>query len=129
MPVRSAAARLLIADENPFARIGLQAMLEGADDLEVVGEAGNGAELVYLCHALQPDMVITDVRMPVMDGLEATAAIRSVFPRLPVLMLTLDDIATCRVEAAGAGADAILSKHTPRAELLRCVRSLLSCGR
>jgi DNA-binding NarL/FixJ family response regulator len=126
VPARLAVARVLIVDDNPFVRVGLRATLRGAEDLEVVGEAANGQEAVHLCYELRPDLVITDLRMPIMDGLEATAAIKATFPEILVLVLTVADSATYDEEAERAGADAILPKDTSRAQLLRRIRRLLS---
>ena len=83
-------ARLIIADDHALLRSGIRSMLYGEPDLEVVGEAADGAEALELCRRLQPDLVLMDVRMPKMDGLAATRAIKEEFPRTGVVMVTID---------------------------------------
>src|SRR5918997_1418777 len=76
-PDRAGPARLLIVDDHELARAGLRSMLAGEPDLEVVGEAGNGREALALCARLAPDLILMDVRMPELDGLAATAAVKA----------------------------------------------------
>jgi DNA-binding NarL/FixJ family response regulator len=123
--VRSAAARLLIVDDNPFVRVGLQLTLRDATDLEVVGEAANGAQAVDLCRQLAPDLVVIDLRMPVMDGLQATAAIKAASPQTRVIVMSVIDDQSYRELVKSAGADAFLPKDAEPEEVLRSVRGLL----
>ena len=81
-------ARLLIADDHALLRTGMRAMLEAEPDLVVVGEAENGKVAVELCEELLPDLVLMDLSMPVMGGIEATRAIKKELPRTGVLVLT-----------------------------------------
>jgi DNA-binding NarL/FixJ family response regulator len=118
-------ARLLIVDDNPFVRVGLQMTLRDASDLVVVGEAANGAQAVDLCRELEPDLVVTDLRMPVMDGLQATAAIKSAYPQVCVIVMSVEDDLLTRTQAELAGADAFLPKDAPPEEFLRQIRLLV----
>lgn len=117
--------RLLIVDDNPFVRVGLQLTLRDAPDLVVVGEAANGAQAVDLCRELEPDLVVTDLRMPVMDGLQATAAIKAAHPHASVIVMSVEDDLVTRTHAELAGADAFLPKDAPPEEFLRQIRLLV----
>lgn len=115
--------RLLIVDDHPVVRDGLRGMFAGDADFEVVGEAANGSEAVDLAAALQPDVVLMDLRMPGMDG---AAAIRQMAERqIPsrVLVLTTYDSDSDIVPAIEAGATSYLLKDAPREALLRAVRA------
>src|SRR5215210_5088525 len=84
-------ARLLIADDHALVREGLRTMLSGEDGLTVVAEANNGAEALSICRQMRPDLVLMDVRMPVMDGLEATRKIKQEMPKTSVVMVTMHE--------------------------------------
>lgn len=114
--------RLLIADDHALVRQGLRGMLEREPDIEVVGEAHNGREAVDLCRALGPNLVLMDVRMPEMDGLEATRTIKHECPEVSVLMVTMHDNQDYMREAAKAGAAGYVLKDAPRDELIGAVR-------
>ena len=114
--------RLLIADDHALVRQGLRGMLEREPDIEIVGEAHNGREAVDLCRALGPNLVLMDVRMPEMDGLEATRAIKHERPEVSVLMVTMHDNQDYMREAAKAGAAGYVLKDAPRDELIGAVR-------
>ena len=114
--------RLLIADDHALVRQGLRGMLEREPDIEIVGEAGNGREAVDLCRVLGPNLVLMDVRMPEMDGLEATRAIKREHPEVGVLMVTMHDNRYYMREAAKAGAAGYVLKDAPREELIGAVR-------
>jgi len=117
------AIRILIADDHRVVRQGLRMFLALDGDLEVIGEAANGAEAVKLAHELQPDVVLMDLLMPEMDGIAATQVIRRESPDVEVLALTsvLED--TSVVGAIRAGAIGYLLKTTDADELCRAIRA------
>ncbi len=110
--------RLLIVDDQPATRQGLRMWLEEAPDLQVVGEAADGPAALAAVAALDPDVVLMDVRMPGMDGITAAAELRIVAPRVAVVIHSLYDDAATRARAAAAGAAAFVPKHWPEARLL-----------
>jgi DNA-binding NarL/FixJ family response regulator len=118
--------RLLIADDHPLVRQALRGMLEREPDIEIVGEAGNGREAVDLCRALDPNLVLMDVRMPEMDGLEATRAIKHEQPEVGVLMVTMHDNQDYMREAAKAGAAGYVLKDASGHELISAVRRVVA---
>jgi DNA-binding NarL/FixJ family response regulator len=118
--------RVLIADDQALVRAGFRVLLDSSDDIEVVGEAADGAEAVAAVAELAPDVVLMDVRMPVMDGLEATRQILAGHPDAAagprVLVLTTFDIDEYVYEALRAGASGFLLKDTEPAQLIDAVR-------
>jgi DNA-binding NarL/FixJ family response regulator len=114
--------RLLLVDDRPTVRRGLRIWLALESELEVVGEAGSGSEAISLARALRPDVVLMDVMMPGMDGISATAALRSVAPRSAVVILTLRDDAATRARALEVGAAAFVAKHRMEETLLAEIR-------
>ncbi len=118
-------ARLLIAEDHALVREGLRAMLTSEPDLAVVGEAENGREALVACRSLNPDLVLMDVRMPEMDGLEATRAIKEAQPRVSVLMVTTHREPDYLMEAVRAGAAGYVLKESSKRELLGAVRKVL----
>jgi DNA-binding NarL/FixJ family response regulator len=115
--------RLLLVDDHPVVRTGLAGMLSVEDDLDVVGEAGDGEEAVALVRKLEPDVVLMDLRMPRLDGADATARILAEFPGIRVLVLTTYDTDSDIVRAVEAGATGYLLKDTPRAQLADAIRA------
>lgn len=114
--------RVAVADDQDLVRAGFLALLRGAGDLEVVGEAGNGEEAVRMARASTPDVVLMDVRMPILDGIEATRRILAEHPGVRVVMLTTFGLDDYVFGALRAGAVGFLLKDTPPEELLRAVR-------
>jgi DNA-binding NarL/FixJ family response regulator len=118
--------RVLVADDQEMIRDGLISLLSAAPDIEVIAQAGNGREAVELTELLNPDVVVMDIRMPIMDGLTATAEIMG--DRSPdepgprVLVLTTFDLDEYVYEALGTGASGFLLKDAPASELLTGVR-------
>jgi DNA-binding NarL/FixJ family response regulator len=110
--------RLVIADDQPLMRAGFRAVLEATGDMEVVAEAGDGLEAVRVTRATQPDVVLMDVRMPHLDGIEAIRQL----PGRRVLVLTTFGLDEYIVEALRAGASGFITKDVPAAELVRAVR-------
>jgi DNA-binding NarL/FixJ family response regulator len=116
--------RVLVADDQTLVRAGFRVLVESAPDLEVVGEAGDGVEAVELARRELPDVVLMDIRMPVMDGLEATRRIVALdrAEGIRVLVLTTFDLDEYVYEALQAGASGFLLKDTPPADLLAAIR-------
>jgi DNA-binding NarL/FixJ family response regulator len=114
---------VLVVDDHPVVRSGLIGMLAVTDDIEVVGEAGDGEEALALVESTRPDVVLMDLRMPRRDGVSATGAIVSGYPSTKVLVLTTYDTDTDILHAVEAGATGYLLKDTPHAELLDGIRA------
>jgi NarL family two-component system response regulator LiaR len=117
------AIRIVIADDHSVVRQGLRMFLALDEELEVVGEAQNGAEALELAHKLKPDVVLMDLLMPVMDGITAIGAIRREVPEVEVIALTsvLEDASV--VGAIKAGAIGYLLKDTQQEELIRAIKA------
>jgi NarL family two-component system response regulator LiaR len=115
--------RVLLVDDHDMVRSGLAVFLEAFDDLELIGEAVNGAEAVHRCAQLQPDVVLMDLVMPEMDGVEATRAIRQEFPQVQVIALTSFDDRGLVQGALQAGAVGFLFKDVPIDELAGAIRA------
>ncbi len=115
--------RVLVVDDHAVVRGGLRFFFAGADDIEVVGEGASGAEALELVATLAPDLVIMDVMMPVMDGIEATRELRRRFPQVRVLALTSFGEGELVQRALQAGAIGYLLKDTRGGELVGAVRS------
>ena len=124
-PGRAGSARLLIVDDHELARAGLRSMLAGEPDLEVVGEARNGREAVALCPRLAPDLLLMDVRMPELDGLAATAAVKAQCPSTSVVVVTMYEDPDYLFRAVQAGAAGYVLKDATRREVLAVVRRVL----
>ena len=118
-------ARILIADDHALVREGLRTMLSGEVGLEVVAEANDGRQALTLCRELQPDLVLMDVRMPVMDGLEATRKIKDEMPKTSVMMVTMHENPDYLFEAVKAGAAGYVLKDASGERLLSAVRRTL----
>ena len=118
----SAQVRVVVADDQALVRGAFRLLVDSAHDLEVVGEAENGAEAVALVREVAPDVVLMDIRMPLMDGLEATAAIAALDVATRVLVLTTFDLDEYVFGALRAGASGFLLKDTPPAQLLEGIR-------
>ena len=118
--------RVLLADDQDLVRTGVRMILEAEDDLEVVGEARDGGEAVAKCRRLQPDVVVMDIRMPGVDGVEATRQLMSLDPPLPtrVLVLTTYDLDEYVFAALRAGAAGFLLKHAPSDDLVAGIRTV-----
>ncbi len=116
--------RILIADDHPVVREGLLALLSRAEAMQVVAEASNGAEAVELFRQHQPDVVLMDLRMPVMNGVEATAAICREFPDARIVLLTTSEAPLDIRDALRAGAKRYLVKGGEREELLETIRAV-----
>ncbi len=124
--VGNRAIRVLIVDDQPAVRRGLKMRLELEPDVEVIGEAGDGAAAIALATEAQPDIVLMDVEMPGMDGISATRALRAAAPHSAVVVLTLYDDTATRARAKEAGAAAFVAKHQVETALLDTMRQVTS---
>ena len=121
----SGPTRLVLADDHDLVRDGLHLVLSREPDLEVVGEASDGREAVEICRRLAPDMVLMDIRMPDMDGLEATRRIKAEQPSVSVLIVTTYENPDYLFEAVKAGAAGYVLKDAAKKELVSAVRKIL----
>jgi DNA-binding NarL/FixJ family response regulator len=119
------ARRVLIADDHALVREGIRMMLTGEPGIEVIAEAQNGREALELCRELRPDLVLMDVRMPEMDGLEATRAIKGELPTTSVLVVTSNESPDYLLDAIRAGAAGYVLKEATRSELIDSVLKVL----
>jgi DNA-binding NarL/FixJ family response regulator len=117
--------KVLIADDQSLVRAGFRLVLEGHDDVEVVAEASNGHEAIHGVGRFAPDVVLMDIRMPELDGIEATRAITSAHPTR-VLVLTTYDLDEYVYDALQAGASGFLLKDTPPGQLVDGIRAVAS---
>jgi DNA-binding NarL/FixJ family response regulator len=115
--------RILIVDDHPVVRDGLKGMLAGLPEFEVVGEAADGAQAVEMVAQFTPQVVLMDLRMPVMDGVEAITRIHARQPRSYALVLTTYDTDSDILRAIEAGATGYILKDAPREELYRAIRA------
>jgi DNA-binding NarL/FixJ family response regulator len=118
-------ARLLIADDHALVREGLRTMLSGEEGIEVIAEANDGQQALTICRELEPDLVLMDVRMPVMDGLEATRKIKDEMPKTSVMMVTMHENPDYLFEAVKAGAAGYVLKDASGERLLGAIRRTL----
>ncbi len=119
----TSSVRVVIVDDHPVVRDGLRGIVEGDDELTVVGEAGDGEEAVRVVGRVEPDVVLMDLRMPGTDGVMATARITASHPGVRVLVLTTYDGEADILRAVEAGASGYLLKDAPTQELRRAVRA------
>ena len=116
--------RVMVVDDHALFRRGLEMVLENEADIDLVGEASDGAEAVQKAQELMPDVVLMDVRMPTRSGIEAAREIRDVMPHVKILMLTISDEEADLYEAIKAGASGYLLKEIPIEEVADAIRSV-----
>lgn len=121
-------ARIVVADDHHVVRAAIAALLGAIPGLQVVGEAADGAELIEQVRQRQPDIVLVDVAMPRMSGIEATRVIREHFPRVGVIMLSMSEEAHVVKRAIDAGAHGYILKGATTGELERAVHGVLTRG-
>jgi DNA-binding NarL/FixJ family response regulator len=117
---------ILLADDQPMLRLGFRLVLDAQEDMQVVGEAGDGAAALRMATALRPDVVLMDVRMPGVDGIEATRTIVEAVTSTKVLILTTFDLDEYAYAGLRAGASGFLLKDVPPPELLAAIRAVAS---
>jgi DNA-binding NarL/FixJ family response regulator len=115
---------VLVVDDDPLVRSALTLMLGGDAGLSVIGEAPDGAAGLTACRELRPDVVLMDIRMPVLDGIDATRALKEAGPSPQVIVLTTFDADEHVLQALAAGADGFLLKDTPPAEVVAAIRAV-----
>jgi DNA-binding NarL/FixJ family response regulator len=114
--------RILLADDQVLFRQGLAFLLALEEELEIIGEAGNGKEVITLAQQLQPDVILMDIRMPILDGIGATREIHQQYPQIQILVLTTFDDDEDVFKALAMGASGYLLKNTPSAQLASAIR-------
>jgi DNA-binding NarL/FixJ family response regulator len=117
--------RILLVDDRDFERFAIRAAVEGLTNFQVCGEARNGIEALEKANELQPDLVVMDLAMPLMDGLEAASQLKNTLPRIPIVMLTLyaDELKGAKLSSRGVAT--VLSKVDGLAPLVECLKTLL----
>jgi DNA-binding NarL/FixJ family response regulator len=118
--------RILLVDDQALLRVGFRMLLDAESDLEVVAEAGDGAEAVVLAERLRPDVILMDVRMPGMDGIEATRRITGALPDCKVIILTTFDLDEYAFGGLRAGASGFLLKDAKPTDLMAAIRAVAS---
>jgi DNA-binding NarL/FixJ family response regulator len=116
--------RVLVADDHPVVRMGLVSLIKSQADMAVVAEAGNGKEAIELYRQHRPDLLMMDVRMPVMTGVDATVALRAEFPDSRILILTTYEADEDIVRTLRAGAQGYLLKDSAGPEMLEAIRAI-----
>ncbi len=118
------AVRVLIADDHAIVRAGLRAVLKGEAGMELVGEAAGGEEALALVESLQPDILVLDLSMPDLDGIQVTRRVQSAAPGVRVLILTVHEDEALLREAIRAGAAGYILKHAAEAELIAAIHTV-----
>jgi DNA-binding NarL/FixJ family response regulator len=116
--------KVLVADDHPVVREGLSTMLSRENDIQVLGEAQNGREAIEKARELQPDIILMDLRMPEIDGIEAIRRIKTENPKMKFIILTTYDNDEYIFKGIEAGARAYLLKDAPRSELFKAIRAV-----
>jgi DNA-binding NarL/FixJ family response regulator len=124
----TSAIRILLADDQTITRTGLRSLLAAQEGIEIVGEAKNGEEAIEMAASLQPDVILMDLRMPGINGIEATRRIHRISPHIGILVVTVFEDDTSVFPAIRAGARGYLLKNTEQDELLRAIRTVVNGG-
>jgi DNA-binding NarL/FixJ family response regulator len=121
--------KILLADDHAIMRDGLKEILSLVDGFELIGEASNGNEVLEVLHQKQPDVLMMDMSMPGMSGIGLLERIKNLYPKLPVLVLTMLDDVQIALQALKSGADGYITKDRPAAELVAALRKVAAGGR
>jgi two-component system, NarL family, nitrate/nitrite response regulator NarL len=120
--------QVVLADDHELVRAGIRSLLSDIRDVEVVAEVRDGEELLKLLESVHPDVVVSDINMPGMDGITAVRRIRELYPQLRVIMLTMNDSADSIKRAVAGGANGYIRKDAPAFELETALRSVMATG-
>ena len=120
--------RIILADDHEIFRDGFKSMLKKQPTVQLLGEAADGIELVALCRQLKPDVVVTDIKMPNMDGLEATKILAKNFPEIGIIALSMIDEASMIVDIIKAGANGYLLKNAHKEEIITAIKTVYNNG-
>lgn len=115
---------IVLADDHPVFRDGFGVMLNKQSEVKMIGEAADGEELIQLCEALNPDVVITDIKMPKLDGIEATKRLTEALPHIGIIALSMFDEETRIVDMLEAGAKGYLLKNAPKTEIIEAIKAV-----
>ena len=127
MPAAST-IQVVLADDHDLVRAGIRALLMSLKGVEVIAEVRDGEELLQLLASVHPDVVVCDITMPGMDGITAVRRIRELYPRLPVIMLSMNESAESIKRAVASGANGYVRKDAPAYELEMALRNVLATG-
>lgn len=116
--------RVLLVDDHAFVRSGVKAILESEDGIDVVGEAGSGLEAIEKVDLIKPDLIVMDVNMPDLDGIETTKRIKEKYPSISIIVLTVNDEELFLIEAVRAGAASYLLKDSSSDQLINSIRAV-----
>ncbi|MTI25320.1 response regulator transcription factor, partial [Fulvivirga kasyanovii] len=117
--------KVILADDHEIVRNGIRLLLETEEDIEVVGEASNGEEAIEVVRKLRPDLLIVDIRMPVLNGIDTTARIKKEFSDTKVLVLSMHDDEEYIIKSIDCGADGYLLKDTNKPEFVKAIHSTM----
>ncbi len=121
--------KVLLADDHAIMRDGLKEILASVDGFELIGEAANGNEVMDALHQMRPDLLMMDMNMPGISGISLIERVKSLYPHLPVLVLTMMDDGQIALRALKSGADGYITKDRPAAELVSALRKVAAGGR
>jgi DNA-binding NarL/FixJ family response regulator len=120
--------QVVLADDHELVRSGIRSLLSQMKDVQVIADVGDGYELLKLLDVVHPDVVITDIAMPGMDGITAVRRIKESYPALRVIMLSMTDSAEAVKRAVASGANGFVRKDAPRSELELALRNVMANG-
>ena len=120
--------KVLLVEDHSIVREGLQVLFADEQDLRIIGEASNGAEAIDFVRANKPDLVLMDINMPVMNGIECTREIKRLYPDIKIVVLSMHDQESYLVDMLNSGAEGFVIKNTKKAELVFAIKKVMSGG-